>query len=307
MRLANFIWILIVTFIWIVGCKSKNIETTPVEEAEIKTLVRVGHATDTIQIADEVTLNATASYLLKSDVKANSTGYITYMNLQIGDHVKRGVALFGLQTKEARALGNTINQLDPSFRFNGNTTVLSPSSGYVVMVNHQIGDYVQDGEVLATVNNANSFGFVMDVPYEYLQLLKSKKNLELTLPDGRKMTAIIAKTMPTVDPVAQTVKVLLKVSDTNIPENLIGTVSLTIQDSYNLSVPKTSVVTDETQSAFWVMKIINDSTAIKIPFEKGIENGKWVQVLSGDIKANDLVVTSGNFGMSDTAMIAIQK
>jgi multidrug resistance efflux pump len=100
-------------------------------------------------------------FLLKSNVKANTTGYILKMNIKLSDRVNCGQPLFILQTKEARALGNTVNSLDPSFRFSGRTAVLSPASGYVFMLNHLKGDYVQEGEILATVSDAGSFGFIM--------------------------------------------------------------------------------------------------------------------------------------------------
>ena len=119
------------------------------------------------------------------------------------------------------------------------------------MLNHQIGDYVQDGEILATITDASSFGFVVDVPYEYLQLIKDKSSLSVKLPDGSSLPAKVAKVMPTVDPVSQTVKVLLKVPHSdNIPENLIGTVSFSKSTAFGLTVPKMAVLSDETQSSF---------------------------------------------------------
>jgi len=214
--------------------------------------------------------------------------------------------LFGLETKEARALGNTINKLDPSFHFNGNTNVVSPATGYVAILNHQIGDYVQDGEILATITDANSFGFVVDVPYEYLQIVKSKKILPIALPDGIILQGSIAKVMPTVDAVSQTVKILLKVSANDIPENLIGTISFSKNLDYGLSVPKLAVLSDEGQTSFWVMKLLNDSTAIKTIIEKGIETDKFIQVKSGDLTTKDRVLISGNFGLADTAAVHIR-
>ncbi len=289
------------------ACRQKENNSVAEEViANPKTEVSIGFANDTIKISDEISLNATASFLLQSDVKANATGYITGMSIKLGDKVNRGATLFNLQTKEARALGNTINKLDASFRFNGNNSVQSPSSGYVVMVNHQTGDYVQDGEVLATVNDASSFGFVMDVPFEYLNLLKKEKSILLTLPDGTHTTGIIAKVMPSADPISQTVKVLVKVANKNIPENLIATVSFVKNKSFGLSVPKAAVVSDETQSSFWVMKLINDSTAVRTDFEKGLENNKWTQVVSGNIVTGDRIIISGNFGLGDTALVNIQ-
>ncbi|MCL1669834.1 efflux RND transporter periplasmic adaptor subunit [Elizabethkingia ursingii] len=307
--MKKFLYLILIS-LFILNCK-KNDAAAPEEskpETQPKTEVSVAYPSDTIHLNNNVTLNATASYLLKSDAKANSTGYITSMKVRLGDRIAQGSVLFGLQTKEARALGNTINKLDRSFRFSGTTTVVSPATGYVAMLNHQIGDYVQDGEVLATITDASSFGFVVDVPYEYLQLIKNKTNLLVKLPDGTSLPAKVSKIMPTVDAVSQTVKVLLKVPHTdNIPENLIGTVSFSKSTAYGLSVPKMAVLSDETQSSFWVMKMTNDTTAVKIPIVKGAETDKYIQIISGNLSTKDRVVTSGNFGLNDTASVKIKK
>ncbi|KKO88913.1 hypothetical protein AAW12_22295 [Sphingobacterium sp. Ag1] len=290
------------------SCHSGQSENANIADPIIKpaTEVSIAFPSDTAKLANVVTLNATASYLLKSDVKANANGYITKITIKMADHVNKGMLLFGLETKEARALGNTINKLDPSFHFNGNTTVVSPATGYVAMLNHQIGDYVQDGEILATITDANSFGFVVDVPYEYLQIVKSKKILPIALPDGIILQGSIAKVMPTADAISQTVKILLKVSANDIPENLIGTISFSKNLDYGLSVPKLAVLSDEGQTSFWVMKLLNDSTAIKTIIEKGIETDKFIQVKSGDLTTKDRVLISGNFGLADTAAVHIR-
>lgn len=303
------IFAIIILSFFIFSCK-KNAESAPAdtisEPAKPKTLVTIAYPSDTAQLNTMITLNATATYLLKSDVKANANGYITNITIKLADKVGKGSVLFGLQTKEARALGNTINKLDKSFRFNGTTTVTSPATGYVAMLNHQSGDYVQDGEVLATITDASSFGFVVDVPYEYLQIIKNKGSLPITLPDNTVLQGRIAKVMPSVDAVSQTVKVLLQVPNNNIPENLIGTISFSKTSAYGLSVPKMAVVSDETQTSFWVMKLINDSTAVKTDITKGVETDKYIQIKSGNVNTKDRVIVSGNFGLSDTARVKIQ-
>ncbi|HRP33718.1 MAG TPA: efflux RND transporter periplasmic adaptor subunit [Agriterribacter sp.] len=300
--------ILVIITLTISACQSENTNTGAAEEDTFsETSVTVASPTDTVTLTNQVTLNATATYLLSSDVKANTNGYITKMTIKPADHVGRGAVLFTLETKEARALGNTINKLDPSFRFNGITSVVSPATGYVSMLNHQMGDYVQDGEVLATITDANSFGFVVEVPFEYLNKIKQMHTLPITLPGGEIINGSVAKIMPTADPVSQTVKVLLKTIRSDIPENIIGTIQFSTTTASGLSVPKTAVLTDEAQSSFWVMKLINDSTAVKVPVEKGLETDKFIQIKSGDISLSDKVLTSGNFGLSDTATIQIQK
>lgn len=287
------------------GDKAAKTVQGPAQDTIPKTEVAVAHPSDTLRLTEPVTLNATATYLLKSDVKANTTGYITRMSIRPADHVNRGQALFTLETKEARALGNTINNLDASFRFHGTTTVVSPTTGFVAMLNHQIGDYVQEGEVLATITDASSFGFVADVPFEYLQLIKSQKELPIKLSDGQTLWGKIAKIMPTADPTSQTVRILVKTASANIPENLIGNISFSKQTATGLSVPRMAVVSDETQTNFWVMKVVNGNTAVKVPITKGLETDQNIQVTSGNLSPEDWVITSGNFGLENNSKVKV--
>ena len=287
---------------------NKNSSNKVILEPTPKTPVDICFPSDTVELNDEVVLNATSTYLLKSDIKANSNGYITHVNIKLADYVKQGQTLFGLQTKESKALGNTISNLDPSFKFSGSINVISPASGYVEMLAHQIGDYVQDGDILARITDESSFGFVMDVPYEYNQLIKPNILLTIKLPDNREIKGHVSKIMPQVDPVSQTQKVLIKVErGIKIPENLIATINLTKKKTKGISLPKAAVLTNETQTSFWVMKMINDTTAVKVLINKGIENESLVQVVSVNLTIKDRIIISGNYGLSDTAFVQIKK
>jgi len=289
-------------------CKGKSSENQS-EKVTVKpkTSVQITYPNDTVKMNNEIMLNAVATYLLKSDVKANTTGYITKMNVKLADPVKRGQILFELKTKEAHALGNTINKLDSTFQFSGTTSVVSPATGYVATLNHQAGDYVQEGDVLASITDKSSFGFVLEVPYEYVQLIHSQKNLMVHLPDGRYLPGFVSKIMPSVDPAAQTQQVLIKLkTNENIPENLIASMPLVKNTATGIFVPKTAVLTNDTQSEFWVMQLINDTTAVKTVIKKGIENSDWVQLLSANLSTKDRIVVSGNYGMNDTTFISIQ-
>ncbi|MDD4759623.1 MAG: hypothetical protein PHU66_02270, partial [Bacteroidaceae bacterium] len=63
---------------------------------------------------------------------------------------------------------------------------------------------------------------------------------------------------------------------------------------------------NETQSNFWVMKLINDTVAVKISITKGIEDNKRVQIASGNLTSADRIIVTGNYGLSDTAYVRIQ-
>lgn len=277
------------------------------EDAGIITPVTV-ISPENILLKEEITLKATTMYLLKVGVKATINGYIQSSSVKLGQSVGRGSTLFILKTKEAQSIGNTISKLDPSFKFSGLNRIKSPVNGFVTNLNHQAGDYVQDGEQLLELADKNSFGFLMNLPYEYHQLVSNHKNVNIKLPDGRTIPGIVSQIMPALDSVTQTQKVLVKVDrGYALPENLIATINITKSASSRISLPKESVLADETQQQFWVMKMINDSTAVKVPVQKGIEANDRIEILSPHFSGSEKIVLTGNYGLADTALVRIKR
>ncbi|MGZ4000102.1 MAG: hypothetical protein ACXVIY_05715, partial [Mucilaginibacter sp.] len=62
---------------------------------------------------------------------------------------------------------------------------------------------------------------------------------------------------------------------------------------------------NETQTEFWVMKMINATTAVKVPVTKGIESGDRVEILSPKFSPQDKIIVTGNYGLTDTAKVKI--
>jgi hypothetical protein len=55
------------------------------------------------------------------------------------------------------------------------------------------------------------------------------------------------------------------------------------------------------------MKMINDSTAVKIPVKTGIEKGDTVQIISPHFLPEDKILSGGNYGLPDTALVTVNK
>ena len=295
-----------IPLLFLLCCKSKEVQTDEGDKTEVQTPVTVTSVSHE-PMEDYVELNATSTFLQKWDVKANITGYLQTANVQLNQPVTKGEILYTVKTKEAESIGNTISILDSTLKFTGINKIPAVASGFISQVNHQAGDYVQEGESLALITDTRSFVFLLDMPYELRLYVMNKKSLEMILPDGEKLNGVISGTMPGMDPASQTQKIILKVNAPHfLPENLIAKVKVIKSEKNNTaSLPKSALLTDETQSEFWVMKMIDSSTAVKVPVTKGIETGDKVEILSPPFSPNDKIVVTGNYGLPDTAKVKI--
>ncbi len=287
------------------SCQSKKTEETIIEEQETITPVTVTSVI-TEPMVEYIELNATSAFLQQAFVKASANGYVQSVNAQVGKMVSSQQRVFVLKTKEAQSIGNAINALDSTFKFFGIINIKAGTTGYISEINHEPGDYVQEGEQLAVINDLNSFVFILNLPYELRQYIINKDYVELLLPDGKKMMARISSAMPIVDSASQTQNIILKVNEKNLPINLIGKVRVIKTEKTNaVSLPKQSVLSDETQTNFWVMKLIDDSTAAKVPVTKGLEINDRIEIVSPKFLTSDKFLLTGNYGLADTARIKI--
>jgi multidrug efflux pump subunit AcrA (membrane-fusion protein) len=300
---------LTVFFLTLLACRHK--EAAPEEEAgpeQVETPVTVT-TIETVPLNEYADLNATSSFLQSSFIKASANGYIKSVNIKLGQLVNAGQLAFTLKTKEAEALGNTINKLDPSFHFSGLISIKATARGYIQELNHQVGDYVQDGDQLAVLTDSKSFGFILNLPYELRSYVSPGKTLEVELPDGTHLPGTVADIMPNVDSISQTQAVLIRVpASASIPQNLIAKVRIVKSQKTNApSLPKAAVLTDESQSNFWVMKMIDSVTAVKVPVVKGLEAAGRVEIVRPQFSDKDRILVNGNYGLPDTARVKIMK
>jgi multidrug efflux pump subunit AcrA (membrane-fusion protein) len=288
------------------SCQSKKTEETIIEEEQETITPVTVTSLATEPMVDYIELNATSAFLQQGFVKASANGYVQSVNAQVGKMVSSQQRVFVLKTKEAQSIGNSINALDSTFKFFGIINIKAGTTGYISEINHEPGDYVQEGEQLAVINDVNSFVFILNLPYELRQYIMNKDFVELLLPDGKKMMARIASAMPIVDSASQTQNIILKVNEKNLPINLIGKVRIIKTEKANaVSLPKQSVLSDETQTNFWVMKLIDDSTAAKVPVTKGLEINDRIEIVSPKFLTTDKFLLTGNYGLADTARIKI--
>ena len=307
----NFLYLLfLLAGIFTVACHHKTTESEEegVAPEQVQTPVTVTSISNE-PLAEYAELNATSIFQQDNIIKSNINGYIKLVNIKVGQYVRQGQTLFVLKTKESESLGNTINKLDSSFHFSGVDRIAASQSGYITELPHQVGDYVQDGEQLAVISDSKSFGFILNLPYELRKYVSLQKSVEVMLPDGTHLNGTVASFMPAIDSASQTQQVLIKVpTSSSIPENLIAKVRILKSQKTNaISLPKPAVLSDEAQTNFWVMKMIDSVTAVRVPVIKGTETGDRVEIVRPQFSANDKILLSGNYGLPDTAKVKIVK
>ena len=301
--------ILLVMFVFagLTGC---NRSTTSDEETvpKAKTPVTLT-AINAESISENIELRATSTFQKKVAIKSNLAGYIEDMNLTIGDEISQGQLLFTIKTKEATALGNINIIKDTSLNFSGLIKIKAQKAGILTALDHQKGDYVQEGDQLGIISDRNSLVFILQVPFELHNYIKINNNCEIVLPDNHVIPGKITGSLPIVDAVSQTQSyVVTPVGTLNLPENLIAKIRIVKTTKEKTTVlPKQAVLADETQTEFWIMKLINDSTAIKVSIKKGIETNEKVEITEPQFSASDRIILNGNYGLADTAKITIQK
>ena len=301
----KFILSIILITLFFISCKDTTVVEKPIDASVPVTLTTI----DTTGIESYTDLNATATYLVKNTIKANATGYLNSVNVATNDFVSNGAALFSIKTREAKILGNSVNKIDPTLNFGSAIKVRSNTNGIVTMVNVQQGDYVQDGDALVTINDTKSFAILLSLPYELKKYISVGQQLAVTLPDATSRIATVQKFSPTVDATSQTQNVVLKINGKqDIPENLIVKVRINkTSSSKTISLPKSAVLSDETETDFWIMKMINANTAIKVPIKKGIQTEDKIEILSPILTRDDKILLTGNYGVADTIKVKVIK
>jgi multidrug efflux pump subunit AcrA (membrane-fusion protein) len=304
--MKGIVYIAALAMLIVQGCKNSS-ETTDESQTEVKTPVTFT-AVEHSSISEYIQLSATSVYQKKNQVKSSTNGYIEKSSARIGEYVEAGKPLYYIRTKEAEVL-RKFHENDTSYKITGLIVIKAPESGILTEVVKFTNDYVSDGDPLATIAEQNSFVFILNVPFEQKKYAPVGTVCNVLLPDSTNLQGTVISQLSMVDPVSQTQSYAVKVNSiSKLPENLVATVRLVKHTKSNTQIlDKSCVLTDETMEKFWVMKLINDSTAVKVPVKKGISTDDKIEILSPVFNASDRIINSGQYGLADTANVTINK
>jgi multidrug efflux pump subunit AcrA (membrane-fusion protein) len=285
------------------GCKhaapvyeKTNHSTVPVKVSSVRTG----------KLETYMELNATSVFLFKASVKTPVTGYVENILINQGDRVEKNQILFKIKTKEANSLStDSLNNMG----FSGIVSVKSAASGIVSSVGHSFGDYIAESDELCQISIPGSFVFILDVPFELSDLIRLNASCDIALPDSEVIKGIIRSRLPAMAGNSQTERYIVRLAKPkNLPENLSVKIRMINKvQKEAVSLPKSAILTDETMKSFWVMKVVNDSMAVKVPVTTGISTEEYIQITGPVFLPSDLFLTSNNYGLGDTVYVRILK
>ncbi len=307
MKLLQYIFIIFFTVaIFLSACRQK--ETVSIEVPEpIKTSVTIVQPIQQ-SLTDYLQLNANTVFQKKVVVRANITGYIITMPWKVGDRIVSGTVFCTITTKEQDALKN-LDQREPSLKqFQQPIKTITSATGFITVVNYIQGDFVNEGDILATITEPSSLVLSVNVPYEYNRYVYKGRTCEVQLPDGKRINATISTSIPVIEAISQTQQFFIHLPAIHqLPENMNLLVRIPMKQKLNaICLPLEAIQTNETQDDFWIMKLINDSLAVRVSVTVGSQNDSLKEIVSG-IGLNDKIIVQGAYRLADSSLVRIEK
>ncbi len=311
MKYSNFkVVILFMGFFMflVVSCNRGNEKETDHERAAIDVHTATVTTRNIVEYQD---FNGVTQYQKKEILRANITGYISYLPFERGDRIQRGATFVRLRTKEQSALAEAV-KIDSSLaQFAKPLRVTTNATGVITQLNVLKGDYVAEGDILAVIAQPKTLVVMVNVPFTNNNDIKVGTPCQILVPKKKAIDIIDAEVtgkLPVIDSINQTQAFLIALPDQQLPEKLNVQIRTVLrQDSTALSIPQGALQTNELMTQFWVLKVVNDTLAIKEKVTPQLQNDSIVQISSENVKKGDQVVTEGSYQMRDSTRVKIME
>jgi multidrug efflux pump subunit AcrA (membrane-fusion protein) len=303
--LRKSLW-LVVAACWMFfqGCTSGS--QAPDKELEAKSDVEV--VSPIIKAtSNEVSFQGVTRYMQSNDIRSQITGIVVSVHCTPAENIRVNQVLFVIQPQEAAALGSS--KLTGELKSGLLDTITSHISGQVKTLDVQAGDFVQAGDILASCVRSSSLKIIAYIPVEQVSIVENNKSCRVLLPDGTVVEGRVSGKLPVAEVQDQTQGYIIEPSrPVALAENINLTVQfITNEQQMSIMVPASAVMGNEEQTSFWVMKLVNDSTGIKVPVQKGRNIGGMVQLTESDLSVTDRIISQGAYGLPDTARVQVTK
>ena len=254
-----------------------------------------------------------------AQLAAPSAGVVAKVNVLEGQHVEKGDALMELNSgaataesaaqeverqKKLYAQDNTsLRNLQAAEAQLALLRVTAPLSGTVARVNVKPGQAVDLTTVVAEVMDLNRLAVSAEIPAAEAGDLKPGNPVEV--PAAPPVTAELSFVSLNVakDNGTVLVRALLPADSGFRPGQFVPLRIVTAVHTNCLAAPGESVVTDENGKS--VIALVKGDEASQKPVQTGLREKGWVEIEAPELKAGDVVVTVGAYGLPKETKIQV--
>jgi len=186
------------------------------------------------------------------------------------------------------------------------TRIQAPFSGIVGIRQVSVGDYVKEGQDLATLEDISSLKVDFRIPELFLTSLRRGQTVEVQTDafPGKTYTAMLDAIDPLVDQSGRSLllRALLKNEDGALrPGMFVRTRLITAERPAALTIPEEALV--PIGSSQFVFRV-TAGKAERVKVETGVRRNARVEIVAG-LKAGDIVVTAGQIKLRDGVPVRI--
>lgn len=171
--------------------------------------------------------------------------------------------------------------------------IRAPVAGTIIKRSAQPGAYLKVGDPIATVLDISKLEISADVPANLLRGLRPGAKVDAKAGDGTRFTATVRAVIPVEALTTQTRPVRFSADFSKLdPASIASGKSIEIQIPTTaprtvLMVPKDALVQG---NQGWIVYAVTDGKAMLRPLKIGSSNGRFVEVVSGLQKGENVVV-----------------
>jgi multidrug efflux pump subunit AcrA (membrane-fusion protein) len=249
-----------------------------------------------------------------AQLAAPSAGVVAKVNVLEGQHVEKGDVLMELNSQAAEqevgrqkklyAQQNTsLKNLQEAEAQLALLRVTAPLSGTVARVNVKPGQAVDLTTVVAEVMDLSRLAVSAEIPTAEAGDLKPGNPVEVLAEPP--VTTELSFVSPNVakDSGTVLVRALLPADSGLRPGQFVPLRIVTAVHTNCLAAPGESVVTDESGKS--VIALVKGDAATQTPVQTGLRENGWVEVEAPELKAGDVVVTVGAYGLPEKTKIRV--
>ncbi|MGH7985684.1 MAG: efflux RND transporter periplasmic adaptor subunit [Candidatus Binataceae bacterium] len=257
-------------------------------------------------------------------LRSPTAGMVAGLNLQVGDHVRRGEVVAHVINREVQAVESGLavaKKIDPAearklarkvrpFTHTQGIPVLAPASGIVSQRLVSSGQRVADLDVLADLIDPASVYVEAAVPVDDLSLIRPgmPATVVSSVTPGIEYPARVVALSPTFTTGGATSPARIgfagerRILEANAPVEVMVTTAY-VPDA--LVIPEAALFQDSATNQFYVFVAGADGLAHRRTITLGIRNQREAQVTAG-LKRGEIVITSGGYALSDGLRVRVE-